>query len=229
MSIRPASPDQPPQHWLWDDHETLYEVIGVMALTVQKHLHLGRPNAPGVPVRNDAREPALSHTGLSADDVLGLALEGLCTVDIRPDNPAAYATTVARNRSIDEWRRNETQRRNLQVVHGDERVAGQDDAGSEVTVFDTAADTTQDPESEALVFTVLRELAAISRELLSDRDVHIYWDKHSGATSSALASRYGLTPRRVRDIYNEAQSILDADPEYRRTLASLPNMEDDDA
>ena len=211
-------------HPLAADRELLSEVLDVMYAKIHKVLGWTNPGlARGRrhPMGAGSEERTLPGTTVSADDILARAYEALMRhprASIR--NWKAWAVTIARNKAIEALRAAEPflagpgRRPDLELLSGDEEHQGSTDEPRR-GLFEVLPDSRHDPEAEYIELRRVLDLEELAREVLSDRDLQIFFAIHfQGYKRREVGERFGLTRQRVGQIYDASMRRLESDPRY---------------
>jgi DNA-directed RNA polymerase specialized sigma24 family protein len=223
VDMSSTEPTSDVEHPLFADRDLLNEVRDVMYAkihTVLRWQNPGLATGSGPAAGAGQTERTLIGTGTSADDILADAMEALLTYP--PDRLThtwqALSVQIARFKAIEalrkaeKGRRGTEHRRQLRLVSGDHRPVGADSEESP-SVLEALPDEWQSLDEEYLALRAVLDLRDLARELLAGRQLDVYLRIHFlGELTAELAAHYGLTPRRIRQIYNDAQDRLDADP-----------------
>ena len=215
-------------HPLLADKDRLDRIADVMYAKIQKTLFPRRR-----PVRRPQPETSQSNTvgdierilggtGISADDVLSQALEGLLLYPLERLHGTweGLAVTIAENKATDALRASEKglrgteHRPQLYLVSGDIEREGPD-GETAPAIFDTLPSNWGDPEAEFFVLHDALKLRNLAREVLDDRDLRIFFAIHfEDYSRKEVGDWFGLTSQRVGQIYSAALRSLEANPEY---------------
>lgn len=225
-----SSPSRIPRssHPLAADRELLSEVLDVMYAKIHKVL---RWNNPGLaqgrrhPVGAGSEERTLPGTAVSADDILARAYEALMRqpqVNVR--NWKGWAVRIAEYKTIEALRAAEPflaepgRRPDLELVSGDAEYQGSTDEPRR-RLFEVLPDTRHDPEAEYIALRRVLDLEELAREVLSDRDLKIFFAIHfQGYKQWEVGEELGLTRQRVGQIYDASMRRLESDPRYPYTI-----------
>lgn len=224
MPISTATPDATPEHPLRGDKERLQTIVRLMAFTIQKKLRRGLPGFTGFAGSARGVAEALPGTGVSAEDVLAVAVADLLEQTGEPESWEALATLIATRRSDDALRRwglsDGRGGWRPRVVSGDRPTTHDDD---ETTLLAIAADRTEDPAETAARNLLVVEMVEITRDLFSERDLRIFWRLETKSmTQEAVAAEIGdISRERVGQIYRRCQRRLDEHTRYQQLLAEL--------
>ena len=217
-----------PEHPLLADEARLNRILDVMYAKIHKTLFPwskpGKRSGSEASQSNNADDPELIlyGTGVSANDVLSEAFEGLFLYP--PERLRGtwegLAVTIAENKATDALRsaekglRGTEHRTALHLVSGDLERDGPD-GETEPAIFDTLPSNWGDLEVEFFVLQDVLKLRDLARELLNDRDQRIFFAIHfQGYNRKEVGDRLGLTGQRVSQIYNSALSTLETHPDY---------------
>ena len=215
-------------HPLLADRDRLDRIADVMYAKIQKTLFpwsrpVRRPQAKASQSNTVGDiERILDGTGVSADDVLSKALEGLLLYppENLQDTWEGLAVKIAGNKATDALRASEKglrgteHRPQLYLMSGDIEREGPD-GETEPAIFDTLPSNWGDPEAEFFVLHDVLRLRNLAREVLDDRDLRIFFAIHFGDYSrKEVGAWFGLTSQRVGQIYSTALRALEAHPEY---------------
>ena len=222
------SPRFDPDHPLRADEDRLNRILNVMYAKIHKTLFPwskpGRRSGSEASQSNNADDPELilEGTGVSANDVLSEACEGLLLYPPERLHGTweGLAVTIAENKATDALRsagkglHGTDHRTPLRLVSGDLERKGPD-GETEPAIFDTLPGNWCDPEAEFFVLDDVLKLRNLAREFLDDRDLGIFFAIHfDGDSRKEVGARFGLTGQRVSQIYNAALSTLEAHPDY---------------
>ena len=214
-------------HPLLADSDRLDRILDIMYAKIHKTLFQGSPGRrprAGESQSNNAgnRERILEGTGVSADDVLSEALEGLLLYSPERLHGTweGLAVKIAGNKAVDTLRasgkglRGTDHRSQLHLVSGDLEREGPD--GEIVpAIFESLPSDWGDPEAEYFVLQAVLKLRDLAREGLNDRDQRIFFAIHfEDYSRKEVGDRLGLTSQRVGQIYNAALRTLEAHPDY---------------
>ena len=217
-----------PAHPLLADEDHLNRILDIMYAKIHKTLFRwskpGRRSGSEASQSNNAddSELILDGTGVSANDVLSEALEGLLLYppELLRGRWEGLAVTIAENKATDALRsaekglRGTEHRTALHLVSGDLEREGPD-GEIEPAIFDTLPSNWGDPEAEFFVLDDVLKLRNLAREILDDRDLGIFFAIHFDDDSrKEVGDRLSLTGQRVSQIYNSALSTLEAHPDY---------------
>ena len=215
-------------HPLLSDRGRLDRIADIMYAKIQKTLFpwsrsVRRPQAEASQSNTVGDvERILDGTGVSADDVLSEALEGILLYP--PERLRGtwegLSVTIAENKSIDALRASEKglrgteHRPQLYLVSGDIEREGPD-GETEPSIFNTLPSNWGDPEAEFFELEAVLKLRNLAREVLDDRSLSIFFAIHFEENSrKEVGDRFGLTSQRVGQIYNAALCALEAHLEY---------------
>ena len=215
-------------HPLLEDRERLERIADTMYAKIQKVLFprsrpVRRPRAEARE-RNDAgdKERILNGTGVSADDVLSEALEGLLKhpPERLESQWEGLAVTIAENKAIDALRASgkglsaTDHRSQLYLVSGDREREGPD-GEKEPSIFETLPSEWSDLEAEYFAIQDVLKLRDLAPEVLNARDLRVFFAIHyEGYSRKEVGDRLGLTSQRVGQIYSTALSTLEAHSDY---------------
>lgn len=187
--------------------------------TIHKKLGWGRSSRRGV---HDER--IISSSGVSARDILSLAMEALLNYNPTPP-PNSWehiAVRFAILKTFDAIRRSQkglgatSQRHRLTIVSGDQ-PRWTSDVGElhEESIFDSCADPAAEPEGWISAQQSVSEVRRLAREILDERECRIYFDIHfSGIPRKKIGEALHLTGQRVGQIFNAAVKKLESHPRY---------------
>ena len=215
------------QHPLHADRARLEKIADVMYAKIHKTLFYGIPGRRPRPEtewsgNTNYRERILEGTGISADDVLSEAFEGL--LKYPPERLKGtwegLAVGIAYNKAIDAIRASKKglggtdKRPPLRLVSGDVHREGPG-GETEPSIFELLPSNWGNPEEEFFATQGVLELRNLARDILDDRAQNIFFAIHyQGYSRKEVGARLGLTGQRISQVYNAALRKLEAHPNY---------------
>lgn len=213
------------EHPLQTDRNRLDRITDLMDAKIRKVLRWpsgGLTKEAGHLGRTSPRERALPGTGTSVGDILSEALIALLSFPPAKLQGSweGLAVQIAHNKTADALRRagrglrGTDHRHELRVISGDapRRAPGGE---LEPSILEVVPDERYDPEAEATEILSALDLRNLAREVLSDRDAHIFFECHFvGRTRRNVGEELNLTGQRIGQIYDSAMRRLEIDPRY---------------
>ena len=170
----------------------------------------------------DDVELTLDGTGVSAEDVLAEALDGLLR---RPQHGGVetwkgLAIRIAENKAYDALRatgkglRGTDHRQQLHLVPGDvERQT--DDGATQPALLQLLPANWGDPEAEYVVTGGALKLLDLARQTLDGQEQEVFLAIHfEGCSRTEVGGLLGLTGQRIGQIYSAALHTLEAHSDY---------------
>lgn len=213
-----TSPRRGTQHPLLQDAGHWEHVLDLMWYAIHRELGWRRSARRGA---HDER--IIDSSGVSARDILSLAMEGLLAYN--PDPPPKswerVAVRFAINKTVDAIRHSQKglgatlHRARLRVVSGDQphwdSVVDEPHADS---ILDSCADPATNPEECISAQQSLDQVRRLAHEILDERERRIYFDVQSGIARKEIGEALELTGQRVGQIFIAALKKLTSHSEY---------------